>query len=104
MNKITGDEPINQTRGNFGALAYKLSDKDIVENKIYAGLTIRQYFSIISKIDPEESFKKEVIEKIMGAPPPQDPIENINYWDAFEARRKTMKADALIAELNKTTI
>lgn len=85
------------TTGNESTFPYFSQD----EGRDIIGLTKREHFALQMALG-EETYKPELVKTLMGGEDfPSDPIENIKYWDRFEAMRKLMKADALIAELNK---
>lgn len=67
------------------------------------GLTKREHFAALMQITNEEDdFAVASVKVLMRVEDiPKDTIEAINFWDSYYAKRRLMKADALINELNK---
>lgn len=76
------------------------------EPSVRGGLTIRQYFAAMRKepIFGSDTLSISWAEAIMGSEVPsfnEKPAENIQWWITAHERFSVMRADALIAELNK---
>ena len=63
--------------------------------RIDSGISLRDYFAARAPVDAEIGANNA--EKLLGRAPPNDPIQNIMYWDEVQARRSYMWADAMLA-------
>lgn len=68
------------------------------------GMSLRDYMAIHApELIPNEAPQNHW-EKLMGSKSPDStthPLENLAWWDAAEAKRRYMRADAMIAERSK---
>jgi len=74
--------------------------RDFLTDSEYA-VYQREYIAIHVNYT-DEDFSLEGVKLLMGVDKlPADKLENIQFWDRFNAKRRVMMADALMAELNK---
>lgn len=92
------DKPINP-------MPYTNQDGSI-QHDVYFGLTKREYFAAMRK---EEIFNGEALplnwaKAIMDSEPPAGVLDNIKWWISAHEKFSVMRADALLAELEKPTL
>ena len=90
------EQPINPTD--------HVNNDGTIQRHAYWGLTKREYFAAMRKepIFGEETLTLGWAKTIMGSEPPKEGLENIKWWIAAHEKFSLMRADALLAELDKT--
>jgi hypothetical protein len=69
----------------------------------HPGLTKREYFAAMEQLEPLDDISKSFTEALVGEPIPNH-TEPMKYWlweSKLRARLKLLRADALIAELER---
>lgn len=73
------------------------------ESGFEAGLTKREIISAtISMGNEMESYSPKTLVELVGRPIPSEPLANVQFWAEAEAKIRVIKADALLAELERT--